>query len=107
MEPHFPLEVEKGCQASCRVGIGIWGFFSRCQGLSQLPLCFELIHAVPVESVQGNQAYLEWMGKWGSFGIDAQLPGIRWSFKVRRPALEGRWQHRDSFTNKTEESPLI
>ena len=27
---HFPLELEKQCQASCRVHIGIGGFLSRC-----------------------------------------------------------------------------
>ena len=36
-------------------------------GLSHLLSCFELILEVPVQSVQGNQAYLEWMGKSGSF----------------------------------------
>ena len=52
-------------------------------GLSHLPSCFESIHAVPVESVQGNQAYLEWMGKLGSFRIEARLPGMHLSFEVR------------------------
>ena len=27
MELHFPLEVEKGCQASCGVEVGISGYF--------------------------------------------------------------------------------
>jgi len=40
-------------------------------GLSHLPSCFESILGVPVESVQGNQAYLEWLGKAGSFQIEA------------------------------------
>jgi len=40
-------------------------------GLSHLPSCFESILGVPVESVQGNQAYLEWLGKSGSFQIEA------------------------------------
>ena len=44
------------------------GAFSRgAKGLSHLPLCFESILRVPVESVKGNQAYLEWLGKSGSF----------------------------------------
>ena len=37
--------------------------------MSHLPSSFELILGVPVESVQGNQAYLEWLGKLGSFQI--------------------------------------
>ena len=50
--------------------------------MSHLPSSFELILGVPVESVQGNQAYLEWMGNLGCFRIEARLPGIRSSFKV-------------------------
>ena len=30
MRVRFPLELEKQCQASCRVDIGIFGFLSRC-----------------------------------------------------------------------------
>ena len=42
--------------------------FSRgVTGLSHLPLCFELTFGVTVESVQGNQVYLEWIGTSGSF----------------------------------------
>ena len=40
-------------------------------GLSHMPTCFELILRVIVESVQGNQLYLEWIGTSGSFGMVA------------------------------------
>ena len=36
-------------------------------GLSHLPSCFESMLGVPAKSEQGNQAYLEWLGKLGSF----------------------------------------
>ena len=39
---------------------------------SQLPSCFESILGVTVESVQGNQVYLEWIGASGCFGIVAR-----------------------------------
>ena len=60
------------------------GLFSQgATGLSHLPSCFVSVLGVPVKSVQGNQAYLEWMGKSGSFRTEAQLPGMCSSFKVR------------------------
>ena len=37
MELCFPLEVEKGCQASCRVEVGIWCYFQRCHGALSPP----------------------------------------------------------------------
>ena len=52
-------------------------------GLSHLPSCFESVLGVPVESVQGNKAYLEWLVKSGSFPIEACLLGMHSSFKVR------------------------
>ena len=39
--------------------------------LSHLPSCFELILRVTVESVQGSQVYLEWIGTSGYFVIVA------------------------------------
>ena len=46
-------------------------FLQFATGLSHLPSCFELILGVPVKSVQGNQAYLEWKEKSGSSRIEA------------------------------------
>ena len=55
------------CQDSCRVDIRICDFSPGATGLSHLPSCFELILGVTVESVQGNQFDLEWIGASGSF----------------------------------------
>ena len=99
-----PMEFQQGSQASscvetwnsaslstCKRGVRLpveWtqgsGAFSRdATGLSSLPSCFEWILGVPVKSMQGNQAYLEWMGKSGSFRTEARLLGMRSSFKGR------------------------
>ena len=44
--------------------------FSRgATGLSHVSTCVELIFGVTVESVQGNQLYLEWIGTSGSFFV--------------------------------------
>ena len=57
-----------GTQLPSRGVKEVSGAFSRgATGLSHLPLYFESILGVLVESVQGNQAYLEWLGKSGSF----------------------------------------
>ena len=46
--------------------------FSRgATGLSHMPSCRESLLGVAVESVQGNQVYLEWIGTSGSFGMVA------------------------------------
>ena len=37
-----------------------------------MPSCFESLREVTVESVEGNQLYLEWIGTSGSFGMVAQ-----------------------------------
>ena len=62
---------------------GSAAFSQGATGLSHLPSYFELILRVPVESVPGNQAYLEWMGKLGSFQIEARLLRMHSSFKMR------------------------
>ena len=59
------------CQNSIRLPVeltyGSVAFSQTATGLSQLPSCFELIFGVTVESAQGNQAYLEWIGTSVSF----------------------------------------
>ena len=37
-----------------------------------MPSCFELTLGLTVESVQGSQVYLEWIGTSGSFGMVVQ-----------------------------------
>ena len=56
MELRFPLEVAKGCLASCRVDVWIRVYFLRCHGALRPPLCRELILEVTFELLQGNEA---------------------------------------------------
>ena len=104
MDLRDPMELQQGSQALFHVetwnsaslfrckrvirlpvelALGSGAFSQAAPGLSHLPLCSEWILMVPVEAVQGNQAYLEWMGNSGSFWIEARLPGMCLSFKVR------------------------
>ena len=53
-----------------------------------------------VESVQGNQVYLEWIGTSGSFGMVARPLEFLSSFTLRSPPLEVRQEHRDSFPDE-------
>ena len=50
----LPLEVQKGCQASCRVQEGTCAFSRAATGKSELSSCGEGILEVPFELVQGN-----------------------------------------------------
>ena len=93
MDLRVPMEFQQGSQASSHVETFKSAFLSSCQssvrlpveltwgfvafslgatGLSHLPSCFELILGVTVQSVQGNQVYLEWIGTSGSFGMVAR-----------------------------------
>ena len=66
-------------------------------GLSHLPSCFESVLGVTVESVQGSQVYLEWIGTSRSYGMGAQPLEFLSSVKLRLPALEVQWERWDSF----------
>ena len=83
MQVRSPFELEKQCQASCRVDIGIGGFPRGATGLSHLPLHFESLLGVTVKSVQGSQVYLECIGTSGSFGMVARplvfLSDLKWT----------------------------
>ena len=58
--------------------------FSRgATGLSHRSWCFESILGVTVESVQGNQVYLEWSGTSGSFGMVRRPLELLSTFKWR------------------------
>ena len=57
-------------------------------GLSHMPLGFESILGVTVESVQGNQLHLEWIGTLGPLEIVVQPLEFLSSFKLRQPHLE-------------------
>ena len=65
--------------------------FSRgATGLSHLPSCFESIVGVTVESVQGNQVYLECIETLGSFEMVAGTLEFLSSVQLRLPPLEVR-----------------
>ena len=64
--------------------------FSRgATGLSHMPSSCESIIGVTVESVQGSQVSLEWIGTSESFGIVARPLEFLSCFKLRAPPLEG------------------
>ena len=101
----FPLELEKQCQASCLVDMGICGFLSRATVLSHLPSCFKSILGVTIESVQGSQVYLELIGTSGSFGMVVRPLEFLWSVNLRVPPLELQLEHQDSFPDEAENGP--
>ena len=70
-----------------------------------MPSCFESILGVTVESVQGNQVYLERIGTSGSFLVVAQPLVFLFSFTLRLPSLELRWECWDSFPNEKGNGP--
>ena len=72
-------------------------FFQDATGLSHVHSCCEWILGVTVESVQGNQMYLEWTGTSGSFEMVTQTLEFFSNFKLRPPPLEVRREFRDSF----------
>ena len=77
--------------------------FSRgAKGLSHLPLCFESILGVTVESVQGSHMYLECIGTSGSFEMVARSLDFLWSVKLRPPSLEVQRERRDFFPDEEE-----
>ena len=53
-----------------------------------MPSCFEWILGVTVQSVQGNQVYLECIGTSGSFGMVAPPLEFLSTFKLRPPPLD-------------------
>ena len=55
-----------------------------------MPLGFESILGVTVESVQGNQLHLEWIGTLGPLEIVVQPLEFLSSFKLRQPHLVRR-----------------
>ena len=98
MQVHSRLEMEKQCQTSCRVDLGISGFLLRCHRAVIPAVCFESsILGVTVESVQGSQVYLEWIRTSWSFGMVARPWEFFSSVKLRPPPPEMRWECWESF----------
>ena len=82
-------------------------FAQGATGLSHVPSCCESILQVTVESVQGNQVYLDWIGTLGSFGMVTQLLEFLSTFKWKPPPLESRGECQDSFPNEARKWALI
>ena len=76
-------------------------------GLSHLPSCFESVLVVTVESVQGNQVYLDWIGTSGSVGIVAGPLEFLSSVNLKLPPIEVYWKCRDCFSNEAGKWTLI
>ena len=81
MELHFPLEVEKGCQDSCRVEVGIGGISRGTTGLSVLPSCRELVLRVTFKSLHGYEALSRVDRDIGVFSNSSTTPGVRLEFR--------------------------
>ena len=93
----LPVELTKGSVA-----------FSRgAPGLSYLQWCFESILGVTIESVQGNQVYLECIGKSGSFGMVARPVEFLLSVQLKPPPLQLQRECWDSFPEEVGKGTLI
>ena len=107
MQVCSPLELEKQCQYSCHVDIGIGGFLPRCLRAVTPVIVFESIIGVTVESVQGSQVYLECTGTSGSSEMVARPLQFLSSDKLRPPPLEVQQECQDSFPNEAGKWNLI
>ena len=63
-----------------------------------MPSFCESILGVTVESVQGNQVYLEWTATLGSFSMVARPLEFLSTFNLRAPPLEVQPERQDSFS---------
>ena len=70
-----------------------------------MTLCCESILGVTVETVLGNQVYLEWIGTLGSFVMVARPLAFLLTFEVRPPPLEVRLECQDSFPDEARYGP--
>ena len=73
--------------------------------LSHMPLFCESILRVTVESVQGNQVYLEWTATLGSFSMVARPLEFLSTFNLRAPPLEVQQKTRIPFPTKQRKGP--
>ena len=82
--------------------------FSRsATGLSHLPLCFESILRVTIESVQESQVYWKCIGTSGSFEMGTGPPEFLSSVKLRPPALEVPQERWHSFPDEAGKWTLL
>ena len=92
MHLRVPPELYQQCRASLRVDQEICGFPSRLSqeafargfttGLSHVPLWFESILGLKVETVQGKQVSLEWTETSGGLWEWWHDPGVPLAFPV-------------------------
>jgi len=87
MELRFPLEVEKGCQASCEVEVEISVSLQRLHGALSLPSCCELILGVTFELSQGNEALSRVDGDIMVFSKRSPTPGVPLEFQDENSLL--------------------
>ena len=107
IELRFPLEVAKGCKASCRVEVGIRGYSRGATGLSGLPLCRELILGVTFESLQGNEVLSRVDGDIRVFLNGGTTPGVCLEFQGETGLLLMCLERRDSFPDEVGEWTVI
>ena len=72
-----------------------------------MPSCCESILGVTVESVKGNQVYLEWIGTSGSFEMVARPLVFLSTFTLRPPPLEVGQESQDSTPDEAGKWTLL
>ena len=82
-------------------------FSQGATGMLYVSPCYESIPTVTVESVHGNQVYLEWTGTSASFGMVAQPLKFLSTFKLRPHPLKVRQECWDSFPGEAGKGTLI
>ena len=99
------------CNNSVRLPVeltlGSLAFSRGATGLSHVPSCCESILGVTVESVKGNQVYLEWIGTSGSFEMVARPLVFLSTFTLRPPPLEVGQESQDSTPDEAGKGTLI
>ena len=97
---HFPLELEKECQASCRVHIGIGGFLSRCHSALTFAIVFQIDPWGDrrVNAGESGVSGVNW--DIGAFGMVARPVEFLSSVKLRPLPLQVRRERQDSFPNE-------
>ena len=71
MEVRFLSRCKSSVRGPVELTSGSLALSLGATGLSHVTSCCDSMLAVTVESVQGNQVYLEWIGTSGSFGMVA------------------------------------
>ena len=75
IELHVPLEVSKGCAASCRDEAGSRHFSRICTGDSDVPSSCERKYEPAFKSLHGNPAFFRVWASLGPLHLTQQTPG--------------------------------